>query len=180
MSIRFPTDNDAGMPRPRAPRRPSGGGRLIFMLILGVVAFMIMRGVASRAPSTPTQPNQSNQNGTVDDYDFSKDLQRNRVDQGDWGMEDGPVQRNAASKEPSIKSSSKDWGMEEVATQRDAKPSAGRFSQPSNAPVKEPQNKQPTTNGDWGLDTDVETMPKPTEPKKTTNGDWGLEEVESP
>ena len=178
MSIRFPTDNDPGMSRSNVPRRPGGGGKLLLMLIIGVVAFMVMRGMAS-GPQNPVDSNPTEREGGYGSTKFP-DLQtdQQRADQSDWAMEDGPVQRNAESKKSSTKSINADWAMEDVATQQDAKQPAGRFSQSSNSTIKESENKQPTTNGDWSLDSNIESTPKPTTPKKTTNGDWGLEEVE--
>ena len=189
MSIRFPTDNDAGMSRPSAPRRQGGGGRLFFMLFIGLIAFMMFRGLTSQRPSAPTDANPSDRNGGVGSTNYpdlndgffvppGSNADQQRVDNGDWGMEDGPVQRNAESKKPITKSSNGDWGMEDAGTQRDAQQPAGRFSQSSNAPVKEPEKKQPVTQGDWSMDSDIDTTPKSTEPKKSTNGDWGLEQVD--
>ena len=181
MSIRFPTDNDSGMSGRRPPRQPGGGGRLVFMLIFGVIAFMVIRGMTSRGPATPADPvpgDRSGEYGSTQYPDLQSDQDQQRADQGDWGLEDGPVQRNAQSKKPSSKSSNGDWGMESVATKRDEKTSAGRFSKSTNSPIKESENKQPTTNGDWSLDSNIKSTPKLTEPKKTTKGDWGLEEVD--
>ena len=190
MSIRFPTDNDAGMSRPSAPRRPSGGGRIFSLLIFAVIAFMAVRWMSSSGPSTPVDPNPSDRSGIGStsfpdleaDGNFEvqpgSNANQQRANRGDWAMEDGPVQRNAKSKAPSTKSSNGDWGMESVATQRDGQKPAGRFSELLNPPVDESIIKQPTTQGDWSFDSDVDTTPKPSEPKKTKNGDWGLEEVE--
>ena len=177
MSIRFPTDNDAGMPSPSGPRKRGGGGRFLFMLMLGVIAFMIIRGMSS-APRNSIEPPAGDRNGEYGSTSFPE-LEPNqpRDDQNDWGMDDGPVQRNADSKKPNTKSSGSDWGMEDVATQRDAQKPAGRFSQSSPASVKKPENKKPVTQGNWSLE-EVDTTPKSSTPKKTTKGDWGLEEVD--
>ena len=179
MSIRFPTDNDPGMSRSNVPRRPGGGGKLLLMLIIGVVAFMVMRGMARNVLKTPSIRilESAKEDMAVPSFPICRRISK-RADQSDWAMEDGPVQRNAESKKSSTKSINADWAMEDVATQQDAKQPAGRFSQSSNSPIKESENKQPTTNGDWSLDSNIESTPKPTTPKKTTNGDWGLEEVE--
>ena len=189
MSIRFPTDDDAGMPRQSTPRRPGGGGRIFFFLIFGVIVFMLLRSMNRPKPTIPVNPNPADRNGGIGSVDIP-DLpsqqkfprlpearsDRQRTDRGEWGLEDGPVQRNAESKKvPSI-SRNGDWSLDtDVATQNDTQQPGGRLLQSSNAPIKESENKKPVTNGDWSLDTDVDTTPKTTEPKKTTNGDWGLE-----
>ena len=125
MSIRFPTDNDAGMSRPSAPRRPGGGGKLFSLLIIGVIAFMAVRWMSPSGPSTPVDPNPSDRSGEIgstESPEFKTD--QLRVDDGDWGMGDGPVQQNAESKKPNPISNG-DWGAEEVATQsRSASPNS--------------------------------------------------------
>ena len=157
MSIRFPSDDNAGMPGHNAPRRRSGGG-LFFLMFLGVVAFMLMRSVNS-GPAAPTDSNPVDRGGVTQYPDLQQPAER--ADQDDWGLEDGPVQRNASSKTPSsgssnAKSSSGDWGMDRVTTTK----------------------KKPAAQGDWGLDTDVDKGSQPAVPKKTTQGDWGLEQVD--
>ena len=282
MNIRFPTDNDPGMSRQRAPRKPGGGGKIFFMLIIGVVIFMLMR-VMSSGPQNPVESNPTDRSGEYGSTSYP-DLQSDQQpkDRGDWGLEDGPVQRNAESKKPTIKSSNSDWDMESVATKQNGQqetaskdssiklviegPSNVRVGEQANfslrvennhdRPIKNLQMKvaydsglvrpgrsnpaqfrltdralqvgkseaiqfavtakaagqqcisvtvtadgvrsqtqtacvkvskvgaglEPkssiTKQGDWSLDTDVKTTPKPTEPKKTTKGDWGLEEVD--
>ena len=157
MSIRFPSDDNAGMSSPNAPRRRGGGG-LFFLMFLGVVVFMLMRSVNS-GPAPPTDSNPIDQGGVTQYPDLQQPTQR--ADQGDWGMGDGPVQSNASSKKPSsgssnAKSSNNDWGMDGVTTTK----------------------KKPAAQGDWGLDTDVDAGSKPATPKKSTQGDWGLEQVD--
>jgi len=172
MTIRFPTDNDPGMSRQNSPRRP-GGGKFFFMLIVGVVAFMVMRGMSSQ-PRTPSESNPIERGGGISGIKYP-DLQtdeqleamddrfdgrKQRSDQGDWGMEDGPVQKNAASRKPTTKSSNGDWGLEDVTTKPSAQQPAGRFSQSSNAPAKELQQKQPTKQGDWSLEWPINYLLK--------------------
>ena len=176
MSIRFPSDDNAGMSGHNAPRRRGGGG-LFFLMFVGVLAFMFIRGFSAR-PAAPTDSNPVDHGGVTQYPDLQQPTQR--ADQGDWGMGDGPVQRNASSKKPnsgssSAKSSSGDWGMEGVTTTK-SEQTADRFSQTRNGTAVAP--KKPATQGDWGLDTDVDAGSKPIVPKKATQGDWGLEQVD--
>lgn len=181
MSIRFPTDDNAGMSGSGAPRRRGGGG-FFFLLILGAIAFMVMRGMSSSpGPSDVGETNPADRRGVTQYPDLQQDPAP-RTDQGDWGMDtDVAVQRNASSKKANAdsptnnKTRNGDWGAEEVSSTKKEQP-AGRFSQPSNNTVTTP--KKPATQGDWGLDTDVDSTLKPTVPKKTVEGDWGLEQVE--
>ena len=182
MSIRFPSDDNAGMSDPNAPRKRVGGGFFVLMF-LGVVVFMLVRGVSS-GPTAPTDSNPVDRGGVTQYPDLQQPTQQaertQRADQRDWGMEDGPVQKNASSKTPSSgssnsKSINSDWGMEGMTSTKNER-AADRFSQPSNSDVATP--KKTTTQGDWGLDTDVDAGSKPTVPKKNTRGDWGLEEVD--
>jgi len=148
------------------------------------IRFPSERGFASSGPTAPTDSNPVDR-GEVTQYpDLQQPPQQKeqtqRADQNDWGMEDGPVQRNASSKTPSSgssnsQSSSSDWGMEGVTTTKNEQ-TTDRFSQSSNRNVATP--KKPATQGDWGLDTDVEVGAKPAAPKKNTQGDWGMEQVE--
>ena len=153
------------------------------MLIIGAIAFMVVRGMSSMSssggagPSSPADSQPSDRDLGYDGTSFPElEQEKQPAVQSDWGLEDGPVQRNAESKKPSTKSRDSDWGLEDVATQKDAKQPAGRFSQPSNAPVEGSNNKRPIRQGDWGIE-DVESTPKPSQPKKTVEGDWGLEEI---
>jgi len=180
MSIRFPSDDNVGMSDPSPPRRRGGGG-LFFLMILGVLAFVLIRGIGSSGPAAPEGSNPTDRSGITQYPDLQQPTQpTRRADQDDWGMEDGPVQRNASSKTPSsgssnATSSNSDWGMEGVTSTKKQQP-ANRFSQPSSGNVITP--KKPATQGDWGLDTDVDSGAKPAVPKKNTQGDWGLEQVE--
>ena len=159
MSIRFPSDDNAGMSGHNAPRRRGGGG-LFFLMIIGVLAFMFMRGLSSSGPAAPTDSNPTDRGGVTQYPDLQLPTEQadrsQRADRDDWGLEDGPVQKNASSKTPSSgssnsKSSNGDWGMEGVTSTKRDQPNS-RFSQPSNGNVTMP--KKPAAKGDWGLDTD--------------------------
>ena len=184
MSIRFPSDDNAGMSRRNAPRKRGGGG-VFFLMMVGVVAFMLMRGLSSSGPAAPADSNPVDPGEVIQYRGLQQPPQQKeraqRADQGDWGMEDGPVQKNASSKTPSSgssksQSSNGDWGMEGVTSTKREQPT-NHFSQPSSGSV-ETTPKKPATQGDWGLDTDVEAGAKPAAPKKSTQGDWGMEQVE--
>lgn len=162
MSIRFPSDDNPGMSSPQAPRKRSGGS-FMFMLILGVIAFMVVRSMNTAGPTPPME------GGTTSYPDLQKQPTQ-RVDTSDWFDQNRPS--TTSQKQPQSSSNS-GFGMEDVMTTPNE-----RTSRPSTAPNAEAVTKQPVRKGDWSFDSNIETTPQPSAPKKQTNSDWGFEQVD--
>ena len=179
MSIQFPQQ--------QAPRRKSGGS-LLFLILLGVGAFIFMSNMGPAGGNGAGQGQQRIPDRSIDpiedDYArqreavFGPDEPKSKIGQkmpstggtgaaSGWGMDDvvtkqNPVQpATTPARQPSpSKTENGDWAMEEFEGKKPVERQL-QFSTPTNQPVLAPENN-------WSIDN---VKPKP----KTQNGDWSIE-----
>ena len=138
MSIRFPSDHNHEITRPGPPQK-RGGGRFIFLLIFGAIAFMLMRGMNTSSPVPPMDHDTT-------DYPDLQSPSAQQVDTSDWF---GKEQRETASQKPPQSSSNSGFSMEDVITTQN-EPTTDRHTQPST--TSKPSTPKKTTKGAWGLE----------------------------
>ena len=143
-----------GLPPEPRKRRATGGGGLVFLIVLALGAFFIFRG-GFNGGQPPGQDG-----GALDPFeatgqsDRTEPTSRQRAESGDWEMEDVAIDKRKSNSGrrttgDSDKTTSGDWALEELPASQDKRDSGFKFSD--------------------------QTAPGP--PKSTEKGDWKLEEV---